>query len=100
MTAFMSRHDIEAGALGIMRNGDIVFERGFGWKDVQRQVALPPDAMMRLASVSKPITAAAIRALVVDVLFNSRPSSGTSYSTLIRSDIDAILDAGDIPWPR
>lgn len=68
MTAFMLRHDIEAGALGIMRNGDIVFERGFGWKDVQRQVALPPDAMMRLASVSKPITAAAIRALVVDGL--------------------------------
>jgi len=64
MVAFMSRHGIESGALGVMRNGDIVFERGFGWQDSLHQVALPPNVMMRLASVSKPITAAAIRELV------------------------------------
>jgi len=32
------------------------------------------------------------------VLFNRRPASGTSYSSRIRSEIDAILDAGTIRW--
>ena len=66
MVGFMSQHGIEAGALGIMRHGIIVFEKGFGWKDSPHREALPRDAMMRLASVSKPITAAAIRALIDD----------------------------------
>lgn len=47
MVAFMSRHGIESGALGVMRNGDIVFERGFGWQDSLHQVALPPNVMMQ-----------------------------------------------------
>ena len=68
MVEFMSRHGIESGALGIMRNGDVVFERGFGWRDSLHQIALAPNAMMRLASVSKPITAAAIRELVAEGL--------------------------------
>jgi hypothetical protein len=34
------------------------------------------------------------------VLFNSRPASGTAYSSLIRSEIDALLDAGTILWPQ
>ena len=34
------------------------------------------------------------------VLFNRRPASGTSYSSRIRSEIDAILDAGTIRWPQ
>lgn len=66
MVGFMAEHDIKAGLLGIMRNGTIVYEKGFGWLDSLKQKPMPDDGMMRLASVSKPFAAAAIRRLIIE----------------------------------
>ena len=63
MVAFMAERDITAGTLAISRNGKIIYERGYGWRDQARTQPVEPDAVMRLASVSKPITAAAIKQL-------------------------------------
>lgn len=64
LRAFADRHGIGAAALGVMRNGEIVDESAVGFMDAERQVPIRQDVVMRLASVSKPITAAAIRTLV------------------------------------
>ena len=64
MTTFMSENEIDAGALSIMKNGRVVYDKSFGWKDSAHTQILPQGAMMRLASVSKPITAAAIMKLI------------------------------------
>ena len=63
MSQFMSTRNINAGALGVMKNGRIVYEKSFGWKDQGQQTTLPQNVMMRLASITKPITGAAIRKL-------------------------------------
>jgi CubicO group peptidase (beta-lactamase class C family) len=64
MIEFMETHGIEAGLLGVMIHGVVVLERGYGWKDAEHTEAVPSTAMMRIASVTKPITSAAIRKLV------------------------------------
>ena len=64
MQDYMQSKDIGAGVLGVMREGRIVYLRGFGWKDRDHTIELPENAMMRLASVTKPITAAAINHLM------------------------------------
>ena len=64
MVEFMETHGIESGLLGVMNQGVVVLERGYGWKDSEHAEALPSTAMMRIASVTKPITAAAIHKLV------------------------------------
>ena len=61
MVDFMNLYTIEAGLLGVMFNGTIVLQRGYGWKDADHVTSLPDNAMMRIASLTKPITAAAIR---------------------------------------
>jgi CubicO group peptidase (beta-lactamase class C family) len=65
MTNFMNANGITAGVLGISRNGRIEYLRSFGWLREPSGsfvgVALPENAMMRTASVVKPVTAAAIR---------------------------------------
>ena len=67
---FMDKHDISAGQLAILRNGAVVLDRAYGWQNKTRDVPphqlkpLRPGALMRVASVSKPFTAAAIRALI------------------------------------
>ena len=51
---YMDLHGIKAGAVGIIRDGVIVYQRGFD---------TPENTMLRIASVEKPFTAAAIRIL-------------------------------------
>ena len=63
-TQFMRARDITAGALCIARNDTIVYDRAFGWQDFLLTRALPYAAPFRLASLSKLVTAAAIRHLV------------------------------------
>jgi CubicO group peptidase (beta-lactamase class C family) len=70
MQQFMADRHIQAGSLAIMKDGAVVFERGYGWLDQDQTTLLPPDALFRLASVVKPITAAAIRQLIDQGLLN------------------------------
>ena len=60
----MAAANIPAGTLAMMRDGVVVYERGFGWHDQERTQIVPHDALMRLASVTKPFTATAIRTLI------------------------------------
>ena len=64
MVEFTEEHEIGAAALGIMKDGEIVYDRAFGWMDRERTIPIRQDVMMRLASVTKPITAATIHELV------------------------------------
>lgn len=64
MTDFMNDNDIQAALLGIMKDGVIVYQRGFGWKDSANTVPLRHDALMRVASCTKPVTAAALQRLI------------------------------------
>lgn len=63
---FVDTHGIGAATLGIMNQGEIVYNEAVGYMDAQRQVPVERDIMMRLASVTKPITAAAIHKLADD----------------------------------
>jgi len=63
MQDYMDDHDITAGVLGVMAEGRVVYLRGFGHK-YNGTTALPENALFRLASCSKPITAAAVRRLI------------------------------------
>jgi N-acyl-D-amino-acid deacylase len=60
----MTRWGIPGGAVGIMKDGRLVYARGFGYADVESQKVATPDALFRIASVSKPVTKAAILKLV------------------------------------
>jgi N-acyl-D-amino-acid deacylase len=51
-----------------MKDGKVQFHRAYGWADEAHTRPLQPDAMMRLASISKPFCAAAIRQLAEDHL--------------------------------
>lgn len=66
MLNYMRARDIGAAVLGVSKGGVIVYRRAFGWRDAERQNNLPSYTIMRLASVTKPVTAAAIMELVND----------------------------------
>jgi CubicO group peptidase (beta-lactamase class C family) len=59
VTDEMSRLGIPGLSLAIGEAGELRFAAGYGFADVENEVAAAPDTTYRLASVSKPITAVA-----------------------------------------
>lgn len=64
MTTFLADHQVPGAALAVGRNGKLVYARGFGHADADRSVKVEPDALFRIASVSKPLTAVGVLQLV------------------------------------
>jgi N-acyl-D-amino-acid deacylase len=64
MTSFLRERGLPGAALAVGRKGKVVYARGFGWADRKARQPVQPDALFRIASVSKPITAVAVLQLV------------------------------------
>lgn len=61
----MTRDQIPGVALGVVERGDLSFARGFGYRDLEKQLPVTPDTLFPLGSCSKAFTAAAV-ALLAD----------------------------------
>lgn len=62
----MREHDIPGAAVAVVRHGRLVYARGFGLADREAGVAVQPDSLFRICSLSKPVTSAAVLKLVED----------------------------------
>ena len=60
---FIKRWDINGASIAIVRNDSLVYAKGYGWADKEKGVQMEPCHIMRVASVSKLITAAGIMVL-------------------------------------
>ena len=61
---YMETNHIPGASLAIVRNGQLIYTRGYGYADREEKTPAAPTSLFRLASVSKPITAVAIMTLV------------------------------------
>src|SRR5579862_790307 len=64
MTGFMREHKPPGAALAVTYHGRLVYARGFGYADLDKREPVDPVSLFRIASVSKPFTAAAVMHLV------------------------------------
>jgi CubicO group peptidase (beta-lactamase class C family) len=62
--ALMAAAHVPGGAVAIVKEGRLVFARGYGMADISSGEPFQPDSLCRVGSVSKTITAAAILKLV------------------------------------
>ena len=60
---FMRRWEIKGGSLAVMKDGCLVYAKGYGWADEENGERMSPGNIMRIASLSKLITATAIMQL-------------------------------------
>lgn len=61
--AFMRQWQIKGASLAVMRNDSLVYAKGYGWADAADSVEMAPSHILRMASVSKLITATGIMVL-------------------------------------
>jgi len=84
---FMRPRGIRSGSLAVTRDGRLVLARGYSWDDAP-DMEVQPTSLFRIASLSKPLTSAAIMQLVqsanlslsapITSLLELSPSSGRS----------------------
>lgn len=67
---FMVGKPIPGGTIAITHNDQVIYERGIGYSDAAHTMPMQETALMRLASVSKPVTASAIQQLAKDGRLN------------------------------
>ncbi len=62
--SFMREWRLKGLSLSVARNDSLVFSKGYGWADEEASESMRPGSIMRVASVSKLITAIGIMVLV------------------------------------
>lgn len=60
---FMRRWELKGVSLAVMRRDSLLYAKGYGWADEEKEEKMGPGNIMRLASVSKLITAVGIMTL-------------------------------------
>lgn len=64
MNEFLVEQQLPGATLAVSRNGKTIFSRGYGYSDFENKKVMPQNALMRIASISKPLTAVAILKLI------------------------------------
>lgn len=59
--SFMDKVSSQAASIAISKDGKLLHSRGYGWSDKAKTQPVAPETLFRVASVTKPITAALIR---------------------------------------
>ncbi len=88
---FIHRWELKGLQIAVSRNDSLVYAKGYGWADKENGEAMTPTHIMRIASVSKLITAAGIMRLqemgkvkLTDRVFGDRGIlNDTAYTNVI-----------------
>lgn len=64
MRSLVTAWNLPGAQLAVAREGRLVFERGYGFADIEANIPVQPDHLFRIASVSKTITTVGILRLV------------------------------------
>ncbi len=60
----ISEENIAGASIAISKDGKVIFEQGFGYRDLEKELPVTPDTVMGIASISKSFTALEIMKLV------------------------------------
>lgn len=64
VTRLLDRYEIKGASVAVMKDGRLVYAKGFGYADQEINKSAEPKSIFRVASISKLITAVAIMKLV------------------------------------
>jgi len=86
LQGYMGEKRLRGATLAVSRNGRQLLSRGYGYFDAEERTPMPPDAMLRLASNAKPLTAMLVQKLARD--------KRLSLDTRVREFLDIKPPAG------
>lgn len=91
-SSFMDKWGVPGGSIAVIKDGRLIYARGFGYADSSKKELVEPHHSFRVASVSKTVTSMAIMALVDDGLLSIDDTVYGPEGILSDSIFSAILD--------
>ncbi len=86
ITAYMAQYNVKGSSVALIKDGRLVFAKGYGVMNTSTGEAVGPSSLFRLASVSKPITSVAVMklsetnaGLLSQKVFGTGTILGTTY---------------------
>lgn len=64
LLSFLKEHDVPGMSVAVTKGPRLVYARGCGWANTATHQPVQPDALFRIASLSKPITSVAVMQLI------------------------------------
>ncbi|MFN0213652.1 MAG: serine hydrolase [Saprospiraceae bacterium] len=90
---FMVKYDVPGASVALVKDGRLVFSKGYGTMDKSTGEVPGPNTMFRIGSVSKPVTSVAVMKLIQDnkfkisdCVFGTGGLLGTTYGSNVYSD--------------
>lgn len=91
---FMSKWDIKGLSIAISRNDSLLYAKGLGWADREKEIPMEVNNIMRIASASKLITAAAIMKLAEEGKLSLESKVLGPGGILNRKDFNEVISDG------
>lgn len=88
---FMRDWQIKGASLAITRNDSLVYAKGYGWADEENEIKMEPGHILRMASVSKLITATGIMVLQDRGLLNIKDTVFGPSGILNTEEFNSII---------
>ncbi|MFN9720934.1 MAG: serine hydrolase domain-containing protein [Planctomycetota bacterium] len=101
MRSVLAENHLPGATLAVAFEQTLLFERGFGYSQLDPPVTMQPNATMRIASISKPITAVAVLLLAQDGVLDLDEFALTCLSRHPSGNFDANAAAmADPRWKQ
>jgi len=92
--SFMKAREVPGGALAVVKDGRLVYAKGYGYADREAEIPATPETLFRIASISKPVTGVAVMKLV------EQGKLGLEDKAFEYIDLDPVLEFGNKPDAR
>lgn len=91
MKRYLRKWEMKGASVAIIRNDSLIFAKGYGWADEEKEVKMEAGHILRMASVSKLITAIGIMKLQDEGRLNIKNKVFGPEGVMKDSDLDTLI---------
>ena len=91
MKRYLRKWEMKGASVAIMRNDSLIFAKGYGWADEEEEIKMEAGHILRMASVSKLITAIGIMKLQDEDRLNIKNKVFGPEGVMKDSDLDTLI---------
>ena len=91
MKRYLRKWEMKGASVAIMRNDSLIFAKGYGWADEEEEIKMEAGHILRMASVSKLITAIGIMKLQDEGRLNIKNKVFGPEGVMKGSDLDTLI---------
>lgn len=91
MKRYLRKWEMKGASVAIMRNDSLIFAKGYGWADEEEEIKMEAGHILRMASVSKLITAIGIMKLQDEGRLNIKNKVFGPEGVMKDSDLDTLI---------